>query len=307
MTMGKMFPGQPVNPLDGFPSKPQALIIALIGLAAVSHAVIFIRLADPMPALALAAFRVGIATLVFLPIAAWGFRHAPRSWPSRKAILACCLSGIFLAAHFAAWIESVQRLTIAESALLVSLAPVWIAIANIVLGNGVPSRGVVFGMALCVLGMTVIGWDSLATPSGDPVGLALAIVGGMAVAGYLMIGRQVRQDLSTTVYVTLCYGVAAICLSLLGVALAMDLSGLPLEVWAGAIALGLISQVVGHTAYNLTLARLSPIFVAICLLGEPIVGGVLGLLYLGESIPTATLIGGIPILFGLWLSIRAEL
>ena len=292
---------------DGFPSKNQALIIALVGLAAVSHAVIFIRLADPMPALALAAMRVGLATLVFMPIAAWGIRHAGNGFPSKKTVLACCLSGVFLAVHFATWIEAVQRLTIAESAILVSLTPVWIALADYFLGNGRPARDVVVGMGLCVLGMALIGWDSLSNPSGDPLGLGLAILGGMAVAGYLMIGRKVRQDVSTTVYVSLCYGVATLCLGAVGVTAALDLSGLPTEVWLAAVALGLVSQVIGHTAYNLTLTQLSPIFVAICLLGEPIFGGLLGLIYLGESIPTATLIGGVPILIGLWLAMRREL
>ncbi|CAN0592044.1 unnamed protein product, partial [Laminaria digitata] len=69
----------------------------------------------------------------------------------------------------------------------------------------------------------------------------------------------------------------------------------------------LVSQVIGHTSYNHSLGRVSPIFVAICLLGEPIIGGFLGLVYFNEAIPAMTLLGGVPILVGLWCAIRAEM
>lgn len=292
---------------SGFPNKSQALIIALIGLAAVSHAVIFIRLADPMPALALAIIRVGLATIIFAPLAVWGLRRRPKGLPQSGTILLCCAAGIFLALHFATWIEAVQRVSIAQSALLVSLAPLWIAVAQAFMGQGWPHRDVVIGMVLCVVGMTFIGWDGVSDPSGDPFGLALALLGGLALAGYLMLGKQVRQDISTLVYVSLCYASATVCLAFAGFSVALDVSGLPLDVWIAALALGLVSQVIGHTAYNVTLNRLSPIFVAICLIGEPIIGGLLGLLYLGEAIPSATLIGGVPILIGLWLALYREI
>lgn len=289
-------------------SRRSALIIALFGLLAVSHAVIFIRMAGDAPALILAATRVLVATLVFAPFAGSALLRSGRTaHPSFQMIALSILSGLFLALHFAAWIESVQRLTIAESAILVSLSPIWIALIEAMLGRGKPARGVVIGITLCLIGLVIIGWNGISNPAGDPVGMALAVLGGISVAAYLVIGKRVRQDLSTSVYVTLCYGCASLSLILLGVVLAVPVAGLPFNVWLAALALGLVSQVGGHTAYNHALARLSPIFVAICLLGEPILGSLLGLVYLGETIPMLTLLGGVPILIGLWWAIRAEL
>lgn len=289
----------------GGPSRAIAIMLAIVGLIAVSHAVIFIRWAGDAPAMLIAAMRVAVATLVFLPFA---FHTMPaRTGEIGRARGLSILSGIFLAIHFGAWIESVQRLTIAESAVLVSLSPVWLVIVDVVTGKGWPERRTLLGVILCLAGTVVLGWDGLNRPSGDPIGTALAILGGMTMAGYLAIGRTVRPILPTAQYVSICYGTAALLLAVAGAATGVALTGLPMEAWLAMLALGLVSQVLGHTSYNFALIRLSPVFASICLLGEPIFGTVLGLLYLAESVPVSTMIGGVPILIGIWLSIQAEI
>lgn len=280
------------------------VLVAVIGLIAVSHAVIFIRLADDAPALLLAAARVSLATLVFVPVAIIGARGGAAA--GRREILLSILSGVLLAVHFGAWIESVQRLTIAESAVLVSLSPIWLALLQLIRGKGLPSAGTSLGILLCFGGLIVIGWDGLQRPEGDPVGLLLALLGGLSVAGYLAIGKTVRSTMPTSRYVSFCYGTAALVLSVACLITGVGLTGYSLQVWGAILALGLVSQVLGHTSYNFALGKLSPVFVAICLLGEPIFGSALGLVYLGEPITTVTLIGGVPILLGLAFAIRDE-
>lgn len=278
--------------------------MAVVGLIAVSHAVIFIRWAGDAPALLIAAMRVAIGTAVFLPFA---FRGVSPVAPNvGRARVLSLVSGLFLALHFGAWIESVQRLTIAESAVLVSLSPVWLVVFDVVTGKGWPDRRTLTGVVLCLAGTVLLGLDGLTRPSGDPIGLALAVIGGIAMAGYLAIGRQVRPILPTAQYVSICYGTAALALAAVGAATGIAVTGLPMDAWLAMLALGLVSQVLGHTSYNFALIRLSPVFASICLLGEPIFGTVLGLVYLGEAVPTATLVGGVPILIGIWLSLQAE-
>jgi len=280
-----------------------ALIVALIGLIGISHAVIFIRLAGEAPALFLAVMRVGVATLVFAPFAwrAWGTGITGRQF------LLSIAAGLFLALHFGVWIESVQRLTIAESALLVSLAPIWVIFFEFMLFGRRPGRAHLVSALLCLLGLAIIGWDGLQNPAGDPVGLLLALVGGIAAAGYFMAGKTVREDVPTSLYVTICYGAAALALGIGFAGTGPSLDAITQTALLAAVALGLASQVVGHTSYNFALGKLSPVFVAICLLGEPVMGTLLGLVYLGEAIPQATIIGGVPIMMGLWIAVRAEM
>ena len=279
-------------------SRKTALIVALIGLAAVSHAVIFIRLADE-----------ALATLVFAPfglIAArrlGGLAGASR----RRVVLLSLAAGLFLALHFASWIASLERITIAESTVLVSLTPLWVALIDALAGRGRPGPALLVSIGLCLAGTGVLAFDGAQRVDGDPLGLALAAAGGLCMALYLVAGRGARERLPTPAYVTLCYGTASVLLLAGALATGAALSGYSGETWLALAALGLVSQVIGHTSYNWTLSTLPPVFVAICLLGEPVFGSLFGWLYLGEAIPPGAAIGGALILGGIWIAIRAEL
>lgn len=285
------------------PSHRTAVLVALLGLAAVSHAVIFIRLADEAPALLIALARVAIATAVFLPFAMSGAR---RMTVDRRSFFLALAAGGFLALHFAGWITSLERVSIAESALLVSLTPIWLAAVDLLRGRGRPDGALAAAIGLCLLGTAVIGWDGFRRATGDPVGLGLALAGGVAMAGYLLCGKEVRARLPTSVYVGLCYGTAATVLGVAVLSSGAPIFGYGTQTYIAMAALGLVAQVGGHTAYNWTLNRLSPVFVGICLLGEPVLGSILGWIYLSEAIPALTLAGGTAILLGLALAIRGE-
>ena len=64
---------------------------------------------------------------------------------------------------------------------------------------------------------------------------------------------------------------------------------------------------IGHTSCNWTLATLPPAFVAICLLGEPVLGALLGWLYLAEPVTMAAVVAGLLILPGIAIAISAEI
>jgi hypothetical protein len=74
------------------------------GVLAVSTGAIFARLAEAPP-LVIAAYRLGLTTIVLAPIAWWKVRDELLSLSMRELGLAV-LSGFFLAIHFATWISS---------------------------------------------------------------------------------------------------------------------------------------------------------------------------------------------------------
>ena len=79
-------------------------VVLVIGIIGVSTGSIFARLADA-PALVTAAYRMGIAALILIPLAAWKAGEELRGLSFRDIKLAG-QSGFFLALHFAAWISS---------------------------------------------------------------------------------------------------------------------------------------------------------------------------------------------------------
>lgn len=286
-----------------------ALIVALVGLFAVSHGVIFIRLAGEAPALLIALARVAIATTVIAPfgLIALSTRTELPAGAMRRAIVASLLGGLFLALHFASWITSLERVSIAESTILVSLTPVWVALIDVATGRGMPNRRLLLAIALCLTGTMVLALDGVQRLDGDPTGLLLAAAGGFFMALYLISGRQARAVLPTSSYATLCYGTAALLLGVAVLGMDIQVKGHGWPTYAALLALGLVSQVIGHTSYNWTLATLPPAFVAICLLGEPVLGALLGWLYLGEAVTIPAIGAGVLILTGVAIAIGGEL
>ena len=290
-------------------TRTTALFIALIGLVAVSHGVIFVRLAGDAPALLIAMARVAIATAVIMPFGVMAARNMKglAAATLHRAVLLSLLAGLFLALHFASWITSLERISIAESTVLVSLTPMWVALIDLVSGRGMPTRGLLVAIAFCLLGTLILALDGAQRLDGDPVGLALAVAGGLFMALYLVSGRRARTVLPTSSYATLCYGTAALLLAAAVFSLEIPATGYSPATYGALLALGLVSQVIGHTSYNWTLATLPPVFVAICLLGEPVLGALLGWLYLGETVTVAAIGAGILILTGVAIAIRGEM
>jgi drug/metabolite transporter (DMT)-like permease len=137
-------------------------------------------------------------------------------------------------------------------------------------------------------------------------GDALALLGGIFAALYLLMGRNLRPRVSLLAYILLCYGSAAVFLWA-----AVLLSGLPVtgfsgRTWAAFGGMALFSQLVGHTSYNWALKWIRTSTVAISLLGEPIGASLLAFLIFGETLTGPKFIGGGLILLAIYRVAREE-
>jgi drug/metabolite transporter (DMT)-like permease len=134
----------------------------------------------------------------------------------------------------------------------------------------------------------------------------LALTGAITVAGYLLIGRDLRRRLSNTAYVWLVYSAAM--LVLVGV---VWLSGQSMwgysamgYFWILLVALG--PQLLGHTSFNWALAHLSATFVALTVLGEPVGSAILAYFIFGETFAPVQLAGLVLLLIGISLGALGE-
>src|SRR5512133_2917615 len=106
---------------------PRHVVLFLaVGIVAASQSGNIIRLADAPP-LAIAAWRLVIASLLLAPLA--GRRLGSLARLSRRQIALLVLAGVTLTAHFVAWIASVQHTTVANSATFFAINPVLTATA----------------------------------------------------------------------------------------------------------------------------------------------------------------------------------
>ncbi len=291
-------------------------VVLIIGLCAVAHGAILARLAAADPIL-ISAFRTGVATLIILPIGLALYARSSRriDWASLRWPL---LGGVALAAHFASWIASLDHTSIANSVVLVNTSPVWLALYTLLVRRERLGPMALAGVGLSIVGSLVIGLFAPDQPDGGDslYGDALALAGGICMAIYLLIGRRAlgpaAADTSSggpmplLLYLGLCYGSAAVVLWVAVLAGGIAVVGLSQTSYLAMVGAGLVSQVIGHSAYNWSLLRFSPRFVAICLLGEPVVATLLGLAYFGEAVPLTTLAGGAILLVAIYLAAAGE-
>ncbi|MGC9395617.1 MAG: EamA family transporter, partial [Anaerolineae bacterium] len=156
-------------------------------------------------------------------------------------------------------------------------------------------------------GSLIIGLADAGEGTHQLAGDLLALLGALAVAGYMLIGRQLRAPqspaaLSLLGYVFPVYGTAA--LALMGAALfsGVALTGYPAQVWLWLTLVAVFPQIVGHSSLNWALGHVSATFVALAVLAEPIGSTLLAWIVLREPPTFSTLIGGALILIGIALA-----
>jgi drug/metabolite transporter (DMT)-like permease len=297
---------------------PTALIVATL---AVSTASIFIRFAqaDGAPSLVIAALRLTFATLLISPVALTRHFDEIKRF-TRTEFLLGLLSGIFLAAHFAAWITSLEYTSVASSVVFVGTGPLWIALLSPMLLKEKISKKAWLGLALALAGGTIIGlsdactWaGGLSCPAMDDFlqggamwGNFLALMGAWAVTGYLIIGRKLRAETALVPYIFLVYGMSAAVLLIVAVVSGNSLFGYESKTYGWIFLLAAIPQLIGHTTYNWALKYLTAALVAVTVLGEPIGSATLAFFLLNETPPLMTICGGILILIGIYFSSKGS-
>lgn len=293
----------------------------LIAIAAVSTASTFIRFAqaEGVPSLVIAAIRLTIATLILAPLA-WIRHRAELQQLTRRDLLLSVISGLFLAIHFATWISSLEYTSVASSVVFVSTGPLWVAFLSPIFLNERLRQVAVIGLALALVGGTVIGLsDACVIRNGIHCprlghilegramwGNFLALCGALAVSGYLLIGRKVRatRSVSLVPYIFLVYGICALVLVMSMFAAGKRPMGYSPSAYGWIVLLAIIPQLIGHSTFNWLLKYLSATLVAVITLAEPIGSAVLAYLFLKESPSWAVLIGGPLILTGIFLTAR---
>lgn len=279
-------------------------LIIFFGIMAISTGAIFARLADA-PALVIAAYRVGLATLILTPYALIKLRGELMRL-SLKDIQFAMLSGFFLALHFATWISSLDYTSVANSVVLVNTSPLWVGLLTpLVTKEKVP--GTVFiSIAICIIGAGIISTGDFAAGGMALLGDFLALAGSVCLSIYLLLGRNLRKRLSLPAYIFICYGSSAVVLWGTVLTFQIKFTGFSINTYACLLGMAMITQLVGHTSYNWALKWISTSMVAVCLLGEPIGSTILAYIIFNEGLTWWKLIGGVLILTGIYISALKE-
>jgi drug/metabolite transporter (DMT)-like permease len=284
-----------------------AVHVALaVGLVAVSTAAVLIRLVEGASSLAIAFWRITFAAFLFSPVWFSRARREALCALEPKARWRLLGAGVFLGAHFALWISSLQYTSVASSVLLVTTNPIWVGLLSPWLIGERPTRRTWVGILLAMVGAIVVGFESDTGEYANPaLGNALALAGGLAASGYLMMSRSVRPSLDFGAYAGATLTVAWVVLALVVLVANVPLIGFTPSTWGLLAAMALGPQLLGHGSLVWALRWVRADVVAVVLLGEPIGAAVLAWYFLGELPPDAAWYGGPLLLAGIGIVLSA--
>lgn len=278
-------------------------------VALMAVAVIGISLSGPLtalvvaPVLAIAFWRNAAGAAALLPVLVTRERGTLAGLRPRD-LRSSALAGLFLAAHFAAWLPSLSMTTVAASIALVTTTPVWTALISRLAGVRFPPA-VWWGLLLAVVGAAMIAGVDVTVSLRAVAGDGLALLGAIFAAGYVLAGARARERLATSAYAVVCYSTCAIVLAVAALIVRVPLAGFSARDWWLIAAITVVAQLLGHTLLNLVLSSVGPTMVSLVILLEVPGALIVALVLLHQAPPLLALPGMVAVVVGVGLVVRA--
>lgn len=275
-----------------------AVLALVAGAMAIAFAPILVRVSEAGP-VSTAFWRV----LLSLPLL-WGWllaRNAGGGAP-RGQLGLLALAGLFFAGDLGVWHTSLKLTSVANSTLLVNMAPVFVALGAWLLLSERIGKRFLLGMALALAGSAALSRGNLQLSSASVWGDALALAAAISYAGYLLSVKRLRADCSTAMLMAWSTTFTALALAPAMLASGERMVPHTAAGWLTLLALALLPQVAGQGLITYALAHLPASFSSVALLVQPVAAAALAWLLLGEPVGALQAAGGAAVLAGILLA-----
>lgn len=282
------------------------MIMVVVGLLGVSLSSIFVRLADG-PSVVTAACRLLWTVLLLTPVALG--KKAIREeifQAEKKKIMFCILSGLCLAVHFTTWFESLKHTSVASSTAIVCTEVIWVSIGYCLFMKGKINWKVILCIAVMVGGSMLIAFSDSMAGESHLYGDFLAVLGAISVAGYTLIGKEMRKSMTTTAYTYIVYAVCALSLVLTTLFQGYGVADFSLRTIGAGFFLGVVSTILGHSVFSWCLKYFTPSFVASVRLLEPVIASIVAIFLFREIPVLMQILGGLIVLGGVFVYSKYE-
>lgn len=282
------------------------IIMIVVGVIGISLSSIFVKYSTA-PSAVTAAYRLLWTILLMSPVT-FGSREIRQELlhVTRKNLLLSILSGVFLAFHFTLWFESLHHTSVASSTTIVCTEVIWVSLGYALFLKGRMSLRALLAIGVTLVGSGLIAFSDSSAGGSHLYGDLLSLLAAIAVAAYVLIGRVVRENVSTTVYTFIVYSSCAVMLLVFCLIQRNSLFGYGFSGILVGLLLAVFSTILGHSIFSWCLKYFSPSFVSASKLCEPVAAAILASVLFGESPAALQLLGGALILGGVFYYSRLE-
>ncbi|NHA05710.1 DMT family transporter [Mucilaginibacter sp. HC2] len=265
-----------------------------IGILCIAFSPIFVKLCGAPPITA-AFYRVFLAWLVLAPWCFWKVNLKIET----KDLLTAFLGGLIFASDIAVWNISLGHISATVSTLLANLAPVWVGLISFFILR--KKSGMLFwaGTGIAIVGMVIlVGYQNILNLQFN-IGIVLALLASMFYSVYIVITNNILQRIGTLSFMFYNMLAASIFLLIISCWQGNNLVNFPLNSWLCFLGMSLLCQLTGWITINYSLRFLESTKVAIALLGQTVIAGIIAVILLHESLQLKEIIGSVIVLVGI--------
>lgn len=282
------------------------MIMVVVGLLGVSLSSIFVRLSDG-PSVVTAACRLLWTVLLLTPVALGKKEIREEIFGTGKRnVILCILSGLCLAIHFTSWFESLKHTSVASSTAIVCTEVIWVSIGFCLFMKGKMNFKVILCIAVMIAGSMLIAFSDSMAGESHLYGDFLAVVGAVSVAGYTLIGKEMRNSMTTTAYTYIVYSTCALALVVTTAFQGYGISDFSIRTVGAGFFLGVVSTILGHSVFSWCLKYFTPSFLSGVRLLEPVIASIVAIFLFQEIPAVMQVLGGLIVLGGVFVYSKYE-
>ena len=257
--------------------------------------------------LTLAAFRIEIAALIFLPIY---FLRRNRSLLTRSDVWTLSYLGWLLCLNQLFFTVGLAYTTSGHSSMILAIGPILVLLLARAMKIEALTTAKIVGMALAFTGAVILaaenGFDLRRSPtlSGD----LLTLLGTMSFTFYVVLSKKVARRYDSIEMNAVNFFASAVVLLPLTIVRAMrfEWRSVPWQGWMGLLYMAAISSVAAYTLFYWALRYMEASRVAAVNYFQPIGAILVAAVFLREAPTRHLLLGGALILLGVYLAERAK-
>lgn len=285
-----------------------ARLWGLIALLAVvwSANFIFAKIAlRELDAMSLAMLRFSLAGVIILPVYLW--KRGVPTWLSKQDWFFLFISALSIGGNQLAFVQGLSRTSVAHSALILALTPVWVLLMSRILGHEAITAAKLTGFAIAVAGVGVLQARHSAGNTSTVLGDFLILIASILWAAYTVASKAARERFDGLTMNTITYGGTALVFApmTLWFGRNVDFGGLSLGAWGSLLYMAIFPTLVGVAIYFHAMRYMPATRISMVAYAQPLLATVFAMAALGERISQSVILGGVLVILGVIWTERA--
>ena len=282
------------------------LFSLFLGAVLLGSSAIFVRFSETSPSLT--AFYRALLALPFLLIWVLGSKNnlPVKSYLTKDNLVFLFLAGVFFGTDMAVWNWSISFTSVAHATLMANTAPIFVTFIAFFFLRQKIETSFFSALFLAFMGVSIVVLAGSGSDSSRLLGDSLGLIAAIFYAAYILAIKKLTNSIPpahTLFFATL---FTALFLFPIGFLEADTFFPSSQRGWLVLLAYALVSQALAQGLITFGISRLSAHLSSLTLLIQPVAAAIYGWLLLTESINLWQGVGGVIVLFGIYLATKEQ-